>query len=378
MSGFNNQIHTLIHRFDMKEANSRKSGDIINIETQDGIWSLNSVKLFFKASILAGAANVCSFPRNLGSIIETLTVFIDDIEIQHIKNYNQLARIMNDYTKDQFSTNVLGNDTPISNTVSNTVYNFALTPCCIDAFYGILSSHGIIKGKLRIQINLAPDNILLRPDSNAYYQLDETYMTIKSDSEENLAKIENQSIEFDNFVSMMQQNITFNQQTNVFLNSRYIHYVLGTFLKPGFDTLVSTTANLGTSQYFLHGTNDETIDYKISVNFSVNNIPLSTSVIPYNNSVEYLDTIFNNTGAISYPVYLNRDGTISTRNITEVLAYQWISGLPIDIKNNDKTLNISFNSTSAGNAKSNYSLIFVKCNSLLELNTNTNTYILTK
>ena len=57
-------------------------------EISEGIWDLSSVKLFFDVD------SVGTLPQGIESLIDQLSVSIDGVEIQTIKNYNQLARIV--------------------------------------------------------------------------------------------------------------------------------------------------------------------------------------------------------------------------------------------------------------------------------------------
>jgi len=61
------------------------------------------------------------------------------------------------------------------------------------------------------------------------------------------------------------------------------------------------------------------------------------------------------------------DGTLLMRFPPTITSYQWACGLPIDIEDEeDINYDVSFYSK-GNNNKKNYSLLFVKYNSLLEL-----------
>ena len=61
------------------------------------VVDLRTFQLFFNAETLTnGAAEPCGFPKHIASLIQTLDIYINGVNIQHIDNYNMLYNIYKD------------------------------------------------------------------------------------------------------------------------------------------------------------------------------------------------------------------------------------------------------------------------------------------
>lgn len=352
---------TTVYRVEPRESPNALAGDVSNFVTPDGVWDLSSFRVQFSATV-TGAANKCSLPRGLAGLIDALAVYVDDIELQHIAKYGQLARILGDYDAPSYNSDVLDNTTMISDSISSIQYNVTNQPCCISSFHGLLGSGATIKGSIRVQIFWAPNTVLVRDAASSTYALSGLHAVIKNGDPDNITKV----VKFENWASGFQRNQSYNQQTPVSVNSQSIDGVVATFLAADFDTAVSTGGVGGTSRYYAHGTVTPATDFGISAMFTVNGNPLSAGHIGYSFAPEYLGDLFAGARSIPFPVALCRDGSVAVRTLSEVLAYQWCAGVPIKIKGNDKTVVVSFNTTGT-TAAANFSMVFIKYTSTLEL-----------
>ena len=352
---------TTVYRIEPRESASCQAGDVSNFVCPEGVWDLSTFRLQFVATV-NGKADSCSLPRNMASLIDTLTVYVDDIEVQSISHYNQLARILVDYDSKSANTDVLDNGEYITDTLASVHYNVSKTPCCVSSFHGLLGSGTVIRGALRVQVFWAADTVLLRDAATVGYTLDGMHAVIKMGDPELVTT----RIVFDDWASTHQRNQSFNQQTHISVQSTHIEYVLATFLSADYDRLVSTTNTGGSSLYFAHGTTDPTADYGINVQFSADQVALSAGHIKYEFAPEHLADIFGGSRSIAYPTTLCRDGTVAVRTLDEVLAYQWCAGLPIGLKGLGRTVTLSFNTIGARVAD-NFSLLFVKTSSVMEV-----------
>jgi hypothetical protein len=313
----------------------------------------------------------------MASLIDALGVYVDDIEVQHITRYNHLHRILADYDSKNNNNDVLDNGDYISNTLSSVVYNVSNQPCCISDFHGLLGSGATIRGTIRVQVFWAPNTVLLRNAATSTYSLSGMHAVIKQGSPDMLTK----NIMFDDWTSSFQRNQSYNQQTHVTVQSNDIEWVVATFLPTDFDTAVSTTATGGSSRFFVHGTATPATDFGIHCHFTLDQVQLSAGGIKYNFAPEYLGDIFARGASggggrsIAYPTVICRDGSIAVRSMAEVLAYQWCAGVPIGLRGSGKTVTVSFNTTGTV-AAANFSMIFVKTNSIMEADDDS--YILTK
>jgi hypothetical protein len=243
-------------------------------------------------------------------------------------------------------------------------------PYVIDKFHGILGTKEcVIKGRVRICIVWADAAVLLRNNDSTSYEVSDLHLIVRSEIEDNVSE----RIEFDNFSSMFQLNENENQQTNIYIASRDIEYAIATLMPEDFHSKTSTQDYNGTSYYFSQGIPDIiTNDSSVYVGISVNNLPIANHPINYFRAIEYLDMVFDNDNrSIEHMTTLTKDGTLLIRNPSILANRQWALALPIDIMDEDIPYNITFHSTGNINKK-NYSLLFVKYNSLLEIDVDQN------
>jgi hypothetical protein len=328
-------------------------------EITDGIWDLSSVKLLFTFNS-DGVA-----PRGIDCLISSLSVSFDDVEVQSINNYHHLTRLMAVHNTPATSSNMLGNAQAV-----DLISMSDDEPYVIDRFHGILGTKDcVIKGRVRICIVWADAAVLLRDNDSTSYEISDLHLIVRSEIQDNVTE----RVEFDNFSSMFQLNENENQQTNIYIASRDIEYAIATFMTEDFHSKTSTQDYNGTSYYFSQGIPSIiTNDAPVYVGISVNNIPVADHPINYFRANEYLDMIFDNDNrSMEHMTTLTKDGTLLIRSASTLATRQWALGLPIDVMDEDISYNITFHSTGNINTK-NYSLLFVKYNSLLEIDTGEN------
>ena len=354
---------TTVYRVEPRESPTCSAGDTSNFCVPQGTWDLSTFRLQFNATV-TGIANSCFLPRNMASLIDMLVVYVDDVEVQSISRYNQLARILADYDSTHNNTDVLDNAEYISDTLASATYNVSAQPCCISRFHGLLGSGATIRGAIRVQVFWAPNTVLLRNAASSTYALAGMHAVIKIGDPDLVTK----RVVFDQWTSEQQRNQSYNQQTHLTVQSDDIEFAIATFLPGDYDTAVSTTATGGSSRFFVHGTATPATSYGISCDFKANQVALSAGSIGYDFAPEGCADIFGGGRSISYPAVLTRNGTVAVRSLAEVLAYQWCAGVPIGLRGSDKTLTVSFN-TIGSVVATNFSLLYVKTNN----NNNNNT-----
>ena len=363
---------TTVYRIEPRESASCEAGGETNFVTPEGVWDLTNFRIQFYASVTGGTANRCTLPRGTASLIEALVVYVDDTEVQNIRPYNQLAvSLAHANTEDRYDPQA--NPGYISTSVNNAIYTIAEQACSISSFNGILGSNAVIRGTLRVQIFWAPNTVLIRDNANAVYSLTGIHAVIACG---NAAEVGH--LEFDNWTSGLQRNQSYNQQTPVSIQSRQIDYALATFLVPDYDTALSTNALGGNSRHFVHGTGDLASNFSgTSVSFTADQIALSAGRIDYMHALGMLRMFIGPVADNEYPVALARNGVNEVRNERSLLAYDWNTGVPINIVGSDKTVTVSFNSTGTSGGV-NVSLLFVKTTCRLEWDEANNTYTLIK
>ena len=361
---------TTVYRIEPRESTTCVSGDATNFVCPQGVWDLSSFRVQFTATV-TGKADSCSLPRNMASLVDAIAVYVDDVEVQRISRYNQIARILADYSRTDANSDLLDHGEYISDTLASNVYNAKDLPCCISSFHGLLGTDAVIRGAIRVQIFWAPDLVLIRDSAAGVYELSGLHAVIKQGDPARITK----TVVFDHWASDSQRNQTFNQQTHISVHSNDIEYVIATFLAIDYDHAVSTKGYGGSSLYFAHGTTDPNTDFGISVQMSVDNIALCAGAIKYDFATGYMSDIFHDGRSIQYPTVIARDGAVAVRSIQEVLASQWCVGLPIGLKGVEKTVVVSFE-TVAAKAMPNHSLMYVKTNRVLEADDDGN-YMLT-
>lgn len=358
---------TSVYRIEPRESNTASASDVTNFVTPDGLWDLKTFRIQFLADIIGSSSGQCALPRNTASFIESMSIFINDVEVQHIASYNRLVRIMTDYNRKNTTQNVLDQDEYIGNTATaSPLYDVSSVPCCVSDFLGILETDAVVRGSIRIQVFWAPDAILIRDSAAAVYKLSAMHAVITRGEQPS------PRIMFDHWVSQYQYNQTYNQQTMISVESNDIEYVIGTFIASDYDTYVSTEATAGTSWYFAHGTGEVTKDQKIDVSFSCNQTALCAGPIYYQFAPEHLRDFLPGERRVEYPAALTRDGTVSTRTLEEVMCYQWVAGLPVMLKGSTRPAMIVFETRGglgpAGqNSYPNFSIVYVKTNPVLEM-----------
>lgn len=157
------------------------------------VVDLRTFQLFFQAETKTNAnTEPCGFPKHIASLIQTLDIYVNGVNIQHIDNYNLLYNIYKDMygsgeqeSKQAVSTNadpslrVLVEDAgnvirqsfhanAAVATANQATLNYAKNTYCIKDWVGFLGScrPSIIDtnlfGSFEIRMRLAPDNVLWR------------------------------------------------------------------------------------------------------------------------------------------------------------------------------------------------------------------------
>lgn len=357
------------------DSNNKQAGDQISFTFPLGVFDLSTLRLWFTAT-MNGSANNQSLPRDVETLIETIEVFVNDVKVQHTNYYNQLVRTLLDYDRKEdevVQRTYLSNSMWINNGLGSTL-NTVGGLFCMNKWFGFLGSDALINTKLmgpvRVLLTFAPNAVLLSNITNATYSLSDVHMTVAEMHDDDYTPT---SIEFDNFQSIIQYNNSFTQTTQMLVKSRHIDYVLATFLPPDYRSraIANTTTDNGTSYYFTHGPGapPNLAFPNIGWNFKINSLPALRYYPSQFASIEYMNMLFPETGSIATTLP-NRLGTFVTLAQFQINRNLWVTGIELDMPANEGKditfeTNISANQTT-NVATTNYTLLFVKCDSLLE------------
>jgi len=353
-----------------------KSSNIVANDTSTfviprGVFDLSTLKLWFLATIDGANENQMSLPRDVETMIDNLQVSIDGRMVQEIQNYNQLFRILEDYNKNMSEhahRGLLSNSFHLHSGLGNTIYNVSNTQYCMTKWIGLLGSGDLIDtnkiGRIEIKINWAQNNVMIAEGINVAYKLDNLYFTLQR--LDNSVQAPSQ-IEFDDYKTLLQSNLTYTQSTQMDVKSRKLDYVMSTFLFPNFKTMdiIRYTASVGTSYYFIHGsyTNNKPFP-KLDWNFSINGRNLISYNPPAEQYLEYMHDIFP--GGTNFCSFVNRSGASLAITAQTAMQYYWATGVRTDMDASEG-INLAFNtygiSSDANNP--NFSLLVAKTSSLL-------------
>jgi hypothetical protein len=357
-----------IIRIDPLEKSSVVANDTSTFIIPRGVYDLSTLKLWFLATINGAAPDFMSLPRDVETMIETLQVFIGDQEVQHIQNYNQIFRTIEDYDKDMNEHNqrcVLSNSFMSNNNQRNALFNVSSTQFCMTKWIGLLGSGVVINthkiGQIRFVITWAPNNVLMSNTVNSTYKLDNLYVTLNHTSDQDSTQIH-----FDDFKTQIQSNPSFAQTTQMNVKSRQLDYVMSIFLPVDYKTkrILGPFGNYGTSYYYAHGSGDTSFP-NIDWNFSVNNKNLISYNPPAEQYIEYMRDIFE--GCYHLAIITYRTGRIVAESLSKIMQYSWATGVRTDNVDASEGINLAFNTygSSSGINIPNFSMLVAKTSSLL-------------
>lgn len=368
-------------RIDPLEKNTAAAGDIVTFVIPQGVYDLSSLKFWLTASMNGTGGNQ-SLPRDVETMIEQLEVYVGDTKVQYTPYYNQLVRILLDYDRNanevrkrhllsnsMWINNALGNGTGL-NSVSGTLF-------CMNKWFGFLGCGETVNtslmGPIRIVMTLAPNNVLLSNITNAVYTLADMHMTLETmDAADYVPK----SIEFDNFKTMMQQNNSYQTQTQLNVSTRHLDYLLATFLPSDWKTkAIANTTDNGSSYYFTHGSAGASFP-SLGWNFRVN----GANVLNYNPNqgaaLEYLNSLFPDTGTI-IETALNKVGTGVAVSAFTFVRYLWATGIRVDMEARS-AVDVMFETMpyTSTSPLLNFTMLIAKCDSVLHFDPKSNSFVL--
>ena len=371
-------------RIDPLEKRDAQAGDVLSFVIPTGTYDFSTLNLWFLAT-MTGNSSYQSLPRDVETMIEAFEIWVDDVKVQNINNYNQLVRIMLDYNcthDDKHSRIYFSNSAYINSNLNNSVFTVNNSTYVCTKWFGLLgslASLGVVNtdklGSIKIVITFAPNAVLAANVTTAVYTLDDIHMSLYS--METYLEPRN-VITFDNFSTLIQYNSTYQQSTQLNVYTKKLDYVLSTFLPPDYRSkaISATTDSHGSSYYFAHGSAlTATPNYKW--NFKIN----GKNVIGYNPShlqfMQYMNNLFPNTDV--FPgTYQNRVGSSAAIVIANVVRYLWACGVAVDYENQENAIDVCFDTyvqpTSGTFATINYSLLIAKYTSKFIYNPTTDKY----
>ena len=155
---------------------------------QAKVLQLSSFRLNFQAETTATSSAVAGFPKYIACLISQMEIFCNGVSVQNITNYNQIYKIMRDFSSDnsKFTSKLNNNSDPSSQTVMantgvitryNTYANTGVENVnqfkrmyCIDDWIGffdaekmpdggdVLNTNAV--GSFEVHITFAPDSVL--------------------------------------------------------------------------------------------------------------------------------------------------------------------------------------------------------------------------
>ena len=333
-----------------------------------GKFDLSTLKLYFKAVVNGSAVNYQALPRDVETMIEQMTVYVGNTPVNNIMYYNQIFRTLIDFNgsiETRSERALLSNSAYITNGLNNVVFNVNNYQYCINQWLGFLGSDKVIDveklGGLRVELLLAPNQVLLGSVTTSTYTLNDVHLSIDD------VKGVDVPVEFsyDDFNTFLQYNNSFNQQTTIDLPMN-TDYVLATFLPSNYRSraIALTTDKIGTSWYFSRGTGNGNSFPTLAWNFRINNKRLSNYWLNAEVAPEYMRNIFPKTG-VSYNPFFTKTGTMGNVTPTEWNQNYWTTGYIIG--KHQSPSNFMFESQAVGNTTSTFTLLMVKSTKYISL-----------
>lgn len=262
------------------------AGDTLDFYFPKGYIDLKTLGMYFKYFCLpyttAKSGTTQSLPKDTECMIQTLEVYLGDKRVNWIQNYNQMFFLWSLYGADaDFRAN--------RDSVLNMHNNGRATPVtdldgvqfCMEKWLGLLGLPIVLDtykwGQLVVKVTLAGAHITTSNSTAHSYGVSDVYMRAKYLENYN-GDLPNY-LEFDDYKSIISREPSYNQKTNLIVNSARIDYALGRVLR--FDAF--NKANIfaiGTGSVPAFGTTVDGNNLR-NWNFSVNN----KNIFRYNPSV---------------------------------------------------------------------------------------------
>lgn len=254
------------------------AGDALDFYFPRGYIDLTSLAMMFRYYVLpyttAVTANTQALPKDCECLIQKLEVFLGDKKVNDINNYTQIFFILSMFAFDaEFRTNRdtytnvwnNGRTTVTGNTVEGTQF-------CLEKWLGLLGKPIVLDtnklGQLHIKITLAGAYITSSNNAAHSWGIGDVFMRVKYYT--NYNKELPRYIEFDDYKSIITRSPSYNQTTELIVNSSRIDYVIGRVLRSdAFGKSIGLVADVGSTAHF--GSFAGNVS---SWNFTVNNTPL--------------------------------------------------------------------------------------------------------
>lgn len=337
---------TTVSRVDPQEVRAVRAGDVINFTLPRGVLDLRTLRMWALATITGGTATNQALPRDVETLIDTLTVWVGDQMVQYTPNYNLVARATLDFMEEDLSISrgMLSNGLGIADGLGSAAYTVSAQPICFAEWLGFLGCKELVdtrRAPVRFQITLAPNNVLVVNSAAASYTLADVHLTVTCDSSpkglesqraknglsDGSAKREpSDALEFDNWRTTVQHNAGFAQQTQLNVSTRQLDLVLGTFVPADYrQTAVSAaTGQLATSLYFTRGT--ASLPDALTWNFRVDGKRVLQSSGTVAQAFEHARTLLGRGLSGMTAIFVRRrDSGVTTRTLQQLGRACWLA-----------------------------------------------------
>lgn len=249
------------------------AGDVLDFYFPKGYIDLHSLTMFFKYFCLpygiAKGGTAQALPKDSECMIQTLEVYLGGKRVNNIQNYNQIFNIISLYGSDaEFRTNRDSYQNCWNNGRTTLAGDLDGVQFCCEKWLGLLGLPVVLDthtwGQLHIKITLAPAYITTSNSTLHSWGMSDIFMRVKY--------VENYNgdlpsyLEFDDFKSIIDRVTSYNQKTNLIVNSSRIDYVLARLLR--FDAFSkSNILAINTGNVLAFGTVANAVDtWNITVN----------------------------------------------------------------------------------------------------------------
>lgn len=246
-----------------------------------GFIDLSTLIMFFNfAHSDTGTGNTRCLTRDSESIIQTLEVYVNGTLVNQINNYQQVFRILSDYSFDNHEVserNMFRNCMTNGNPTPSTAANVRETYCC-KKWLGWLGCNEVVdlnKNKVHIRITTSPRFVIAGPGANDTYSLSNIYMSARCyETYDGLAQ---KTIVYDDFKSQLVQNFN-NVDMSIKVISDNVDYACAFFLQGNYRQIFTSLFE-GSTRFVTRSTGN--ID---SWNFTVNGRYMYSYDVPLNES----------------------------------------------------------------------------------------------
>ncbi len=325
---------TTVARVDPHENGFGGGGSVFNFTLPRGVVDLSTLRMWAKASILGGTASNRSLPRDVETMIQSLSVWVGDQMVQQTNDYDHLMRALLDYVEEDVSISrgLLSNGLALADGLSSGVYDFNDTPICFATWLGLLGSGLLVdtrRAPVRFQITMAPHNVILANSGTALYELEDVHITVTMADPARHDPRAPASLEFDNWRTTMQLNTGFAQQTQLNIATRKLDLVLGTFVNANYRNTPVTTSTggtfLGTSLYYQRGT--QSIPDALTWNFRADGKRMLQYDGTIAQSFEWARALLGKGLSGMCAVFVRRrdNGATSTRTLQQLARNFWLA-----------------------------------------------------